>query len=90
MKFLLIISAVLIFGALGVKGQDLGSVEGNVEMGGLPVADATVTAAKDGDPNVKYTAQTRGDGTYRLPVPLRPPRRNRAARVRSSPPSVWT
>ena len=68
MKFILTIT-ILIFGTIATAGQDSASLEGKVAMGGLPVSDAIVTAVTDGNQNLKFTAQTRGDGTYRLPVP---------------------
>ena len=38
-------------------------------MGGLPVADAVVTAATDGYAAPRFTTRTSGDGTYKLTVP---------------------
>ena len=72
MKFIIsfIISiAILVFGFSAVSGQASASVEGKVEMGGLPVADAVVLVASYGAGGQRFTTRTSGDGSYRLSVP---------------------
>ena len=68
MKFILFI-AVLLLGLSPVWGQESGSIEGKVSMGGLPVADAIVTAAGESFSAPRYTARTSGDGKFKLSLP---------------------
>ena len=63
----LVISVVIfVFGFSAVFGQTTGIVEGKVEMGGLPVADAVVLVATDGAAGQRFTTRTSDDGTFKL------------------------
>ena len=68
MKFILI-TAIFFLGLMVVSGQSAASVAGKVKMGGLPVADATVTAASDAVSGPRFTTQSKGDGSYQFAVP---------------------